>query len=126
MQLFQRSPLWWLFLLIPVLIFAGCGSFSAGDNPQSQETLPGVDVPAVTLPAPAVTRFPSLTPTASPTLTLTSTVFFTPTPTLHPMNILAMRQTPYPSSEIVIEETLETGANYSRYIASYQSEGLKV
>jgi dipeptidyl aminopeptidase/acylaminoacyl peptidase len=42
------------------------------------------------------------------------------------MNILAMRQTPYPGSEIVIEETLEPGANYSRYIASYLSEGLKI
>ena len=42
------------------------------------------------------------------------------------MNILAMRQTPYPGSEIVIEETLEVGANYNRYIASYQSEGLKI
>jgi len=42
------------------------------------------------------------------------------------MNILAQRQTPYPGSEITIEETLEPGANYSRYIASYQSEGLKI
>jgi hypothetical protein len=42
------------------------------------------------------------------------------------MNILALRQTPYPGSEIVIEETLEPGGNYNRYIASYQSEGLKI
>jgi dipeptidyl aminopeptidase/acylaminoacyl peptidase len=42
------------------------------------------------------------------------------------MSILAMRQTPYPGSDIVIEETLEPGPNYYRYIASYQSEGLKI
>ena len=42
------------------------------------------------------------------------------------MSILALRQTPYPGSEITIEETLERGANYSRYYASYLSEGLKI
>ena len=42
------------------------------------------------------------------------------------MNVLSMRQTPYPGSEIVIEETLEPGANYNRYYASYQSEGLTI
>jgi uncharacterized protein len=42
------------------------------------------------------------------------------------MNILALRQTPYPGSEITIEDTLERGANYSRYYASYLSDGLKI
>ncbi|OGN91707.1 MAG: peptidase [Chloroflexi bacterium RBG_13_48_10] len=42
------------------------------------------------------------------------------------MNILAARETPYPGSEITIEETLESGGNYSRYIASYESEGLRI
>jgi dipeptidyl aminopeptidase/acylaminoacyl peptidase len=37
-----------------------------------------------------------------------------------------MRQGEYPGSEIVIEQTLEPGVNYNRYIASYQSEGLKI
>lgn len=37
-----------------------------------------------------------------------------------------MRQQPYPGSEITIEQTLEPGANYDRYIASYLSEGLKI
>ena len=32
----------------------------------------------------------------------------------------------YPGSEIVIEETLTSGSNYSRYYASYQSEGLTI
>jgi uncharacterized protein len=42
------------------------------------------------------------------------------------MNIQAMRQTPFPGSDILIEQTLEPGGNYHRYIASYQSEGLKI
>ncbi len=43
-----------------------------------------------------------------------------------PMNIEALRSRQYPGSEIVIEETLESGSNFSRYIASYQSEGNKI
>ncbi|MDX9833557.1 MAG: alpha/beta hydrolase, partial [Anaerolineae bacterium] len=37
-----------------------------------------------------------------------------------------MRRQTYPGSEIAIEEELEPGANYDRYIASYQSEGLTI
>jgi dipeptidyl aminopeptidase/acylaminoacyl peptidase len=42
------------------------------------------------------------------------------------MNVLAQRQTPYPGSEIVIEQELEPGSNYNRYYAYYLSEGLKI
>jgi dipeptidyl aminopeptidase/acylaminoacyl peptidase len=42
------------------------------------------------------------------------------------MSIAFMRQQSYPGSDIVIEETLAPGANYDRYVASYQSEGLKI
>lgn len=42
------------------------------------------------------------------------------------MSIPALRNKPYPGSEIIIEETLDPGANYSRYYASYLSEGLKI
>jgi dipeptidyl aminopeptidase/acylaminoacyl peptidase len=37
-----------------------------------------------------------------------------------------MRQQTYPGSEITIEETVESGANYDRYIASYLSEGFRI
>jgi dipeptidyl aminopeptidase/acylaminoacyl peptidase len=37
-----------------------------------------------------------------------------------------MRQQTYPGSEITIEEKLEPGANYDRYIVSYLSEGLQI
>jgi len=43
-----------------------------------------------------------------------------------PLSIDYMRQQRYPGSEIVIEETLAAGSNYSRYIASYKSDGLKI
>ena len=89
-----------------------------------------IDLPAdplVEAAQPAtVTSSATASITPSPTATSTPTVTPTPTPTLHPMNVLAMRQTPYPGSEIVIEETLEPGANYNRYYASYQSEGLTI
>ncbi|MBW7881211.1 MAG: alpha/beta fold hydrolase [Caldilineaceae bacterium] len=37
-----------------------------------------------------------------------------------------LRNQRYPGSEIVIEETLAPGSNYSRYLVSYRSEGLKI
>jgi dipeptidyl aminopeptidase/acylaminoacyl peptidase len=47
-------------------------------------------------------------------------------PTLVPLAIDAMRQREYPGSDIAIEQTLAPGANYRRYYASYQSDGLKI
>jgi dipeptidyl aminopeptidase/acylaminoacyl peptidase len=37
-----------------------------------------------------------------------------------------MREQTYTGSEITLEETLEPGANYDRYIASYLSEGFRI
>ena len=42
------------------------------------------------------------------------------------MSILAAREREYPGSSITIEETLQPGANYSRYLAWYYSDGLKI
>lgn len=83
--------------------------------------------PAAPTPAGVFTTMPPPPPpTTVLTFTPTATITPSPTPTLHPMNILAARQTPYPGSSITIEETLEPGANYHRYIAWYESEGLKI
>ncbi|MBU0703799.1 MAG: alpha/beta fold hydrolase [Chloroflexi bacterium] len=71
------------------------------------------------------TPSPTPTPTQTPTPTHTPTPTPTPTPT-HSLMIEVMRQQTYPGSEIVIEEELDPGSNYDRYIASYQSEGLKI
>jgi dipeptidyl aminopeptidase/acylaminoacyl peptidase len=47
-------------------------------------------------------------------------------PKLVPLAIDAMRQREYPGSELAIEQTLTPGTNYRRYVASYQSDGLKI
>jgi len=44
----------------------------------------------------------------------------------NPLSIVTMRKQIFPGSDIVIEETLSPRSNYSQYIASYQSEGLKI
>lgn len=44
----------------------------------------------------------------------------------NPFFILSLRNRDYPGSDIKIEETLENGVNYKRYIASYYSDGLKI
>lgn len=45
---------------------------------------------------------------------------------LHPLTIERMRNESYPGSDIVIEQVLEPGVNYDRYVASYLSEGNKI
>jgi len=44
----------------------------------------------------------------------------------NPLSIQAMRKKSYPGSELIFEETLSPGSNYNQYIASYQSDGLKI
>ena len=44
----------------------------------------------------------------------------------HPLQITGLRKQEFPGSDIVIEQTLNPGSNYDRYIASYKSEGLKI
>lgn len=44
----------------------------------------------------------------------------------NPLSIETLRQGNYTGSDIVIEQTLSPGNNYTRYIASYKSEGLKI
>lgn len=45
---------------------------------------------------------------------------------LNPLTIQSLRNGKYPGSDLKIEETLDSGVNYSRYIASYISEGNKI
>ncbi len=46
--------------------------------------------------------------------------------TPHPLSIESLREGEYPGSELIVEQTLEPGSNYQRYIVSYKSEGLKI
>ena len=94
-----------IILLLLSILAVGCGT---APNPAT-----------ATLPAPSpIIQF--VTPTPIPTSTPA------PTPTPHPLAIANMRLRKYAGSEIVIEETLEPGSNYKRYLTSYQSDGLKI
>ena len=88
------------------------------EAPASPPGGPAASAPALpaATPVPTASPLPSQTPSATPS----------PTPTLHPLVIVAQRQTPYPGSAITIEQELEPGANYRRYIAAYRSEGLLI
>ncbi len=44
----------------------------------------------------------------------------------HPLSIDYLRSQTYPGSPITIEQTLTPAGNYSRYLVSYLSEGLKI
>ena len=111
--------------LLLLIILGGCKSVGKA-NVLDPATAP----PSATAIVPSQTQSPSATPVPSsnplPTATASPTKTPTSTPTLHPMNILAARETTYPGSVITIEETLEPGANYYRYYAWYESEGLKI
>ncbi|NLE44240.1 MAG: alpha/beta fold hydrolase [Chloroflexi bacterium] len=73
----------------------------------------------VCTPGPTLT--PSRTPTRTPTLTPTPS----PTPA-HPLAIESLRAVPYAGSDLVVEQALGPGSNYDRFIASYDSDGLKI
>ena len=45
---------------------------------------------------------------------------------LHPLSIDMLRAREYPGSDFVFEQTLAPGVNYSRYVVSYLSDGLKI
>jgi uncharacterized protein len=103
-------------MMLMMLIVAACSS----QAPTAEANV----VP--TAPAPTHTSAPTATATPTATPTATSTATPTPTPTLNPLAIQSMRERSYPGSAITIEQTLQPGSNYSRYIASYQSDGLKI
>lgn len=79
--------------------------------------------------APAVAQSTTAGPLQTPTPVATPS----PTPTAtpysaerHPLRIDVMRRAPYPGSAITIEQVLEPGIHYDRYLTSYLSDGLKI
>ncbi len=144
--MFLHSAAKWLLLIAGILGLSACGADLVVEpaptavvpgtmtpSPQAAALNPSSTDTSVPLPTPTPSPIPTVTstPTASPTPTLTPTATDTPTPTAtptpqHPLAIELMRQQTYPGSEITIEETLEPGANYDRYIASYLSEGFRI
>lgn len=109
--------------LIMIVLGTACNAFFHNTARPGNQTL--VQETLVT-PTDVPTSFPTQTNTPIPSSTPTSTITPTATPTLHPMTISSMRQTDYPGSVIVIENTLTSGFNYNRYYAYYLSEGYKI
>lgn len=99
-----------LLALLLTLALAGCNFPQLG-----APSLPNAQVVVAT--ANELQPSSTSTATAAPTLT--------PTPTIHPLTIEYLRSRDYDASELVIEQTLEVGPNYYRYVASYMSDGLK-
>lgn len=97
-------------------LLTACSPFSA---------LPDIEQAAGEV-LPSVTQAASATPEPTFTAIVAPTATVTPTPTPHPLTMQAMRSRDYPGSDLVIEQTLEPGANYYRYVASYLSDGLKI
>lgn len=82
-------------ILIIILIIIGLTAYTFNNRQPNPESQP-------------IT--PNKTAQSSPTIT-------------HPMSISALQNRPYPGSQIQITQTLDRGSNYSRYIASYESDG---
>jgi len=101
--------------LTTALTLAGC---SIGGGPVESRATDGALVIS--------TLAPSATPLPTATATVTATPTETPTPTPHPLTMQAMRARDYPGSDLIIEQTLDPGSNYYRYVASYLSDGLKI
>ncbi len=111
-----------LLIALAAVVLAGCGSTPVATTVASR--LPPTAAPTRSPPADAQPN-ETAAPTSTPTATPTSTPVPSPTP-LNPLTIEYLRQRDYPGSDITIEQTLAPGANYSRYIASYRSDGLKI
>lgn len=95
-----------------LVLAAACSPLAAGSERLDSTTPTST---STSLPPTA-----TATPSASPTATTTST------PTPHPLEIDFLRSRDYPGGEITIEETLASGVNYHRYVASYPSDELKI
>ncbi len=132
MQLVKTSLITFVFFALATTLTACNGTAGAKALPTpvvvAQATLVPTATPEPTqtpTPTATLTPTPTATPTASPTPTVTPTATVTPTP-ISPLSVEWGRQQSYPGSDFVIEKKLDPGRNYSRYVASYKSDGLKI
>lgn len=113
-QSHQRPLLWVTLFLIASIWLAACVPVDDGAAlPQpSVDTTAQVAIDGPVPVAPTLTVAPVL-PTAGPIPG-------------NPLAIQSLRAREYPASDLVIEQTLDPGANYQRYIATYQSDGFRI
>ena len=128
MRGFFRTP--FVFLLVAlVLILAACSTESAPlATPTRTASIP-TSLAQPTRAASNPTAESDADPTVAPAPTETRAPTRTPQPTAtpqHPLMISVGRAREYAGSDVVIEQTLAPGSNYNRYLASYQSDGLKI
>lgn len=124
--MFARSTAVCLFFLALLALASACALQPA---PIVSPTRGVGDVtPAVSGTARATSESDAVMP-ATPAPTDVPVPTETPLPSPTPRNELMIdvqREREYPGSEVVIEQTLAPGSNYNRYVASYQSDGLKI
>ncbi len=118
-----RHPLLHLSLLLALALGAAVTGCSAGGT-RGGPVVVGQQQQGVQ-PAPASQVTPPSAALGAPALA-TAVPVPQPTPTPHPLSIAALREQEYPGSDLVVEQTLAPGGNYSRQIVSYRSEGLKI
>ncbi len=104
-------------LLITLIIVSSASLFLGAQWMNSQKNLPD---PAVAVQSSEIVKT-AIPPTPAGTLEDE-----TESPSTSLMNIEALRARDYPASDLTIEETLDAGLNYQRYIASYISDGSKI
>ncbi len=129
MRGFFRTPI--VFLLVALgLILAAC---STELTPLAVPTRAAIIATSAPAQATHSVSNPTAESDANPTNTLQPTETRAPTQTpqptatpQHPLMISVGRARDYPGSDVVIEQTLTPGSNYNRYLASYQSDGLKI
>jgi hypothetical protein len=123
----KRNPSWiYFYISLALLVLAACTVRNPAGDQGSDPIAATIQPKAVSQLTASSTPVPSPTTSNTPSPTPSPTITLTPTPTLDPMDIRAMRMTPYPGSDITIEQELDRGANYRRYYASYLSQGLKI
>ena len=95
------------------------------DEPTIMPPTPTTAPTATAQPSPTAIP-PTFTPTPAPPTATPEPTATLPSQDPYPLQIEVMRQQSYPGSAIVIEQTLAPGANYSRYVVSYLSDGYKI
>ena len=101
-----------------VIVMVACMTFyTSGCTPIAQSALPE---PALAVTSTEIVTEPTMVlPTATP-LEQKEEI------PVSPMDIEALRARDYPASGLTIEETLDPGGNYQRFIASYISDGSRI